>query len=165
MVPSQAEGPRELKVLTWEKSISDDDPVPTEPTAKALLLLAGEMLLSGPAGPGSMLPPAKTTAIPASLRACTSGWNSVLHCPARDSKPQELLTMSGASSVAGFPSGSSSQAKAWWMRLSGALSLLSKIFAAIQRAPGATPMAVPVALPPTSTPATAVPWATPWVSR
>src|SRR5689334_22264294 len=93
--------------------------------------------------------------MPPARRLRRSGWNSRLQ-PAAE-PVHEAFTTSGASAVAGLPSGSSSHWNPLWIAVVEAAPRSLKIFTAIQRAPGATPIAVPPAEPPTITPAVAVP--------
>src|SRR5262245_31136733 len=64
----------------------------------------------------------------------------------------ELLSTSGASAVAGFPSGSSSHWNPWWIPVEVAVPRSLKILTAIHDASGATPTELPPVSPPTITP-------------
>ena len=141
--PSQADGPRLLNRDTCRST-------PTEPTLVTLVLFAGLVLVLG-AGP--RLPAEYTTEMSAARSASMSAWKAVLQTPS-SVMPQESLTTSGASSVSGLPSGSSSHWNTSCTALSVVTPALSKIRPAIHCASGAMPMAVPPASPPRTRPAT-----------
>ena len=90
----------------------------------------------------------------------TSAWRSGWKARLQPGVPyaHELLTICGASAVAGSPSGSRTHWRALWIAVAVAVPLSLKILAAIQVAPGAMPIDVPPASPPTMTPIVAVPW-------
>src|SRR6266550_699160 len=142
---AQADGPRLL-----DGSIASASSVP--PTANASGRLAG---LNTVPAVGPKLPAANTGRIPAARRLPRSGWKSRLQPPA--DIVQESLTTSGASAVAGFPSGSSSHWNPRWIVVEVVLPRSLKIFTAIHFASGATPIELPPASPPTMTPIVWVP--------
>src|SRR5262249_29445144 len=94
--------------------------------------------------------------MPAARRLARSGSKSSRQ-PEAD-VAHELLTTSGASGVAGFPSGSSSHLTPWWIPVGVAAPRSLKILPAIHVASGAPPTELPPASPPTITPMFQVPW-------
>src|SRR5499425_437241 len=94
--------------------------------------------------------------MPAARRVARSGWKSSRQ-PDAD-VAHELLTTSGASGVAGLPSGSSSHWNPWWIPVEVAIPRSLNILTAIHVASGATPTELPPASPPTITPIVQVPW-------
>src|SRR5262249_40248657 len=70
----------------------------------------------------------------------------------------ELLTTSGASAVAGLPSGSSSHWNPWGIAGGVGVPRAVELWRAIHAASGAPPTELPRASPPTITPMVRVPW-------
>src|ERR1700745_1701135 len=94
--------------------------------------------------------------MPAARRLARAGWEASRH-PA-GGRGHESLTTSGASAVAGLPSGSSSHWNPWWIPVEVAVPRSLKILTAIHVASGAIPTELPPASPPTITPMVQVRW-------
>ena len=141
----QADGPRLL-------SGSIRSPASVPPTENADGSAAGLMLVPAL---GPELPAAKIGTMVDDRSAARSDSNVRSHPAAI---VQESSTTSGASLVAGLPSGSSSHWKPRWTPAAVATPWSLKIFTAIQRASGAIPIAEPPASPPTIAPIVHVPW-------
>src|SRR5215813_1174014 len=94
--------------------------------------------------------------MPTARRFARSGSKSSTH-PEADIA-HESLTTSGASAVAGLPSGSSSHWNPWWIPVEVAVPRSLNILTAIHVASGASSTELPPASPPTITPIVHVPW-------